>query len=269
MDPIFANEGWFVSHIFYRINRRDLAQVSQRDRLKSRQNLARVFESFRKLNHCQLFCYSIWGAKADMAVLLLDPEFNHLNQMETEILAAFPSGVLEAVYSFHSMSETSEYMLKDSDYDRTLRDKEGLSPDSLEYKQKMSAFRERMQAYMRERLYPRIPEHRVFCFYPMNKSRRSSENWYRLDFESRKKYMGGHAMTGRKFRETVRQLVTGSIGLDDWEWGVTLFSDDPFYFKKILYEMRFDEASARFGEFGPFYVGILLELDELFDRLKL
>ena len=103
----------------------------------------------------------------------------------------------------------------------------------------------------------------------MSKKRETPENWYLLDFEERKRYMAGHAITGRKFHGRVSQLVTGSIGLDDWEWGVSLFADDPFYFKKILYEMRYDEASARFGEFGPFYVGIRLEPGDLLKQLKI
>jgi chlorite dismutase len=103
----------------------------------------------------------------------------------------------------------------------------------------------------------------------MNKSRLGDDNWYLLDFDSRKRYMAGHAITGRKYQKDVKQLVTGAIGLDDWEWGVTLFAEDPYYFKKIVYEMRYDEASARYGEFGPFYIGIRLEPQELIERLKL
>jgi chlorite dismutase len=189
--------------------------------------------------------------------------------MEYLLSKVLTAGVLEPVSSFISMSEISEYMADESDYDRTLREKNELHPDSAEYQDKMQAYRDRMKVYINERLFPRIPDHRVMCFYPMNKSRGDKENWYLLDFAARKRYMAGHAITGRKFQPTVSQMVTGSIGLDDWEWGVTLFAQDPFYFKKILYEMRFDEASARFGEFGGFFVGLKQEPEELLDRLLL
>ncbi len=269
MDPIYAAEGWFVSHLFYRVNRSELSRVARAEMAQARQRFLELVEVFRKEENCQLFCYSIWGSKADLAIMLIDPEFTRLLQIETEFLTVFPPGVLERTDSFSSMSEISEYMSQEADYDRTLRNKEKLTPESPEYISKMTAFRERMKGYIDERLYPRVPEHRVMCFYPMSKKRDGSENWYLLDFEDRKRYMAGHAITGRKFQGTVSQLVTGSIGLDDWEWGVTLFADDPYYFKKILYEMRYDEASAKFGEFGRFYVGINLDPAGLLAKLKL
>ena len=266
MEPIYAVEGWFVSHLFYRVNRSAMGRVRS---IQVRQQFVELVEAYRKGDSCQLFSYSIWGSKADLGLFLIDPEFTRLVQMKTEIATVFPPGVLEPVDSFSSMSEISEYMSQEKDYDRTLREKEGLTPDSSEYQSKMRSFRERMKLYTDERLYPKIPEHRVLCFYPMSKRRDATENWYLLDFEDRKRYMASHAITGRKFHGRVSQLVTGSIGLDDWEWGVSLFADDPYHFKKILYEMRYDEASARFGEFGPFYVGIRVEPEDLLEQLKI
>lgn len=268
MQPLHAKEGWFVSHLFFRFDRVAWERISDEEKSRRKAEFARIVSEFRSGENCQLNCYSVWGLKADSAVMLIDPDLHHLNETEIRLAACLGPGVLEPVYAFISMSEISEYMSQDRDYDQNLRNKEGLTPDSPVYQEKMKAFRERMQSYINERLYPRIPDHSVLCFYPMSKQRGDKENWYLLDFDARKTYMAGHAITGRKFHATVKQLVTGSIGLDDWEWGVTLFSDDPFYFKKILYEMRYDEASARFGEFGPFYVGIRLEPDALFRRLQ-
>lgn len=270
MDPIRAREGWFVSHLFFQLDRRSWEQLSAAERSRARERFKKAVEDFRRGENCQAFTYSIWGLRADLGVMLVDPELHHLNQVEVELSSALGPGTLHSAYSFISMSEISEYMSQDSDYDRTLREKEGLSPDSEEYQRKMEQFKSRMQVYIKDRLYPQLPEdHRLLCFYPMSKRRGDKENWYLLDFDARKKYMAGHAITGRKFQPDVKQLVTGSIGLDDWEWGVSLFADDPFHFKKILYEMRYDEASARFGEFGPFYVGLRLEPDQLFERLAL
>ena len=269
MDPIYASKGWFVSHLFYRIDRKELSAVPSAEMVGSRQSFTGLTEVFCKGENCQLFSYAVWGSKADLAIVMVSPEFTSLVQMETELLTLFPPGVLQAVDSFSSMTEISEYMSQEEDYDRTLRNKDKLLPDSPEYIEKMEAFRRRMKIYIDERLFPRIPDHRLICFYPMSKKRETPENWYLLDFEERKRYMAGHAITGRKFHGKVSQLVTGSIGLDDWEWGVSLFADDPFYFKEILYEMRYDEASARFGEFGPFYVGIRLEPRDLLKQLKI
>lgn len=269
MKPIKPAEGWYVSHLFYRVNR-SLWETTDRDRQnESRERFTRLCQEFRRVENCQLFGYAVWGLKADLGLMLVDPELHHLNQFQNEIISAFPGGVLEPSYSFNSMSEISEYIRQEQDYDRTLREKEGLEPESPEYQEKMKSFRDQMQVYINDRLYPQIPPHRVMCFYPMDKSRGESNNWYLLDFETRKKYMSGHAITGQVYRGKVKQLVTGAIGLDKWEWGVTLFADDPYYFKKIVYEMRYDEASARFGLFGDFLVGIHLEPDQLVARLQL
>lgn len=269
MDPIHAKEGWFVSHLFYRVNRIQWDAMSAQEQSEKREHFRQAIETFARGENCQIHSYSIWGLKADLGFMMVCPELHRLNQLEVELSTSLGSGVLEPVHSFISMSEISEYMSQDKDYSRTLQEKEGLSPESLEYQKKMEAFRERMQVYINERLYPQTPEHSLMCFYPMNKSRVRDANWYMLDFDERKRYMASHAITGRNFATTVKQLVTGSIGLDDWEWGVTLFSEDPYYFKKILYEMRYDEASARFGEFGSFYIGIRLQPKELLERIRL
>jgi peroxiredoxin len=108
----------------------------------------------------------------------------------------------------------------------------------------------------------------MICFYPMSK-RRDDDNWYALPFDERKRVMGGHARIGRTFAGRVLQLITGSVGLDDWEWGVTLVADDPAVLKEIVYEMRFDEASARYAEFGPFVTGLLLEPSDALARVGL
>ncbi len=269
MDPINAHEGWFVSHLFFEVDRLLWDSLGSEEQGERKAKFRELIDSFRAGQNCQANVYSIWGLKADLAVMLVDPDLRHLNRTEYELASALGAGVLRRVDSFISVSEISEYMSQDKDYDRTLREKEGLEPDSALYQQKMGDFKARMQVYINDRLYPKLPDHRVFCFYPMNKQRGDRENWYLLDFDARKEFMAGHAITGRRFHATVRQLVTGSIGLDDWEWGVTLFADDPYFFKKLLYEMRYDEASARFAEFGLFYIGLRYEPDELFEQLMM
>jgi chlorite dismutase len=109
----------------------------------------------------------------------------------------------------------------------------------------------------------------VLSFYPMSKRRGEQDNWYLLPFEERKRLMGGHARVGRSYRGRVLQLITTSVGLDDWEWGVTLLADDPKAIADIVYAMRFDEVSARYAEFGPFVTGLVLPPDQLMTRLGL
>jgi chlorite dismutase len=116
-----------------------------------------------------------------------------------------------------------------------------------------------MAHYLEHRLYPRLPAKRLLCFYPMSKRRAPGENWYSLPFEQRKELMAGHARVGRKYAGRILQLITGSTGIDDWEWGVTLLADDPVALKEIVYEMRFDPVSAQYAEFGPFVTGLVLD----------
>jgi hydrogen peroxide-dependent heme synthase len=269
MEPIRAAEGWFVLHGFYRVNRRLWADLLASQQAEVVSSLEKVLAAFKNADNCQANCYAILGHKADFGIMMIDPELHHLNQTENLILKSFGAGLVDPVGSFFSLTEVSEYMSQDRDYDKTLREKEGLQPGSPEYQKKMEAFRERMSFYINERLYPVLPEHRVMCFYPMNKRRQGADNWYSLELENRKALMSGHLITGRKYAGKVKQLVTGSIGLDQWEWVVTLFGDDPYQFKKIVYEMRYDEVSARYADFGDFLVGIRLDPEPLFQRLRL
>ena len=132
-----------------------------------------------------------------------------------------------------------------------------------EYSENMS------EEYKEHRLHPKLPRKSVIAFYPMSKTRKPGANWFMLPFEERKELMGGHARVGRKYAGRILQLITGSTGLDDHEWGVTLFADDPVAIKEIVYEMRFDEVSAAYADFGPFTVGLVLPPAELASRLGL
>ncbi len=117
--------------------------------------------------------------------------------------------------------------------------------------ERMAVWRERIAHYRENRIHPQLPAKQLLCFYPMSKRRSGADNWYMLPFEDRKQLMGGHAKVGRTYAGRILQLITGSVGLDDFEWGVTLLADDPVALKEIVNEMRFDEVTARYGEFGP------------------
>jgi hydrogen peroxide-dependent heme synthase len=173
----------------------------------------------------QAFAVEVLGHKADFAVVGLGPSFRRLRQLQSELVGA--GLVLE--WSYVSLTEVSEYASGAPDEMKRARLRPVLPPEGLE----------------------------VFCFYPMSKRRGEQENWYRLEYEDRLRQMIGHGTTGRNFRGRVLQLVTGSTGLDDWEWGVTLFCRSFNDLKECVYTMRFDEASARFAEFGPFLTGTI------------
>ena len=183
--------------------------------------------------------------------------FAWLQAFQAELLGT----PLEPVWSYVSLTELSEYGATEDDERARLIVEEQLGGDALA--ERLTAWRERIEHYREQRIHPKLPPKRAFCFYPMSKRRAAGANWYELSFEERKELMAGHARVGRTFAGRVLQLITGSTGIDDWEWGVTLFADDPLVFKKLIYEMRFDPASSRFALFGPFYVGIRLAAGQL------
>src|SRR6185295_1207460 len=168
-----------------------------------------------------------------------------------------------------SVTELSEYATTEEDNRQMLIHQEKLQPGTEAFEQRLGELAKRREEYERYRLYPELPDWEVMAFYPMTKRRQGGDNWYSLDFTTRKRLMGGHARVGRKFAGRVTQLITGSVGIDDWEWGVTLMAHQTDAFKEIVYDMRFDEVSARYGEFGPFYVNLRLTPAELWRHLHL
>jgi peroxiredoxin len=179
----------------------------------------------------QVLVFTVLGHKAELGIMALGPDVARLQAFQHELAAA----PLSLEWSYVSLTERSEYT---DDEERA-----------------------------RARLYPTLPRKRAICFYPMSKRRGPDANWYELPFDQRKQLMGGHARVGRAYAGRVLQLITGSTGLDDWEWGVTLLADDPAALKEIVYDMRFDEVSARYAEFGPFVTGLLLDPVDALQRV--
>ncbi len=185
-------------------------------------------------------------------------------------LQAGPLGsALRPVYSFYSITEVSEYVPDVEAYGRILRDREGIDPESSVYKTKVAQYAQRLEPMNRQRLYPEFPSWPCLCFYPMSKMRQGDQNWYLLPFETRSELMSQHGRSGMKFAGKVSQLITASTGLDDWEWGVTLWGRNPSYLKDIVYSMRFDESSARYALFGDFYFGYILPPAHLLETVRL
>ncbi|MEO8206332.1 MAG: chlorite dismutase family protein [Chthoniobacterales bacterium] len=267
--PLLPTEGVHVIHAFYRIEHGQWALFGEAERRKAKTRFSQLVQDVRALPGTQLLTFSMVSPKADLGIMLLTPDLQDADRISKQIGLALGADVLDPVYSWLSMTERSEYTTSDEEFGKTLETDENLTAGTPEYEARMESFRERMKKYGKDRLEPNMPDWPVFCFYPMSKRRLPGQNWYGLDFEARKQLMAGHAKVGRTYAGKVRQLITGSTGLDDQEWGVTLFAQSTSEIKSIVYEMRFDKVSVEYAEFGEFFIGIQLPLDALFDRLEL
>jgi peroxiredoxin len=261
-------EGLGALHLFYRIDLTSWRAKTDDERVAALENLDALVLTARQQAQTQVVTLSMF-ARADIGFMILSPDLHELNALEKKITASLGTDVLIPEFTYLSMTEKSEYTQKDEDYALELEKTEGIARGSAESEAKLITFRERIQHYTHDRLYPVLPEWEYFCFYPMSKRREPGQNWYALDFQKRRELMGGHMRVGRTYAGRVRQLVTGSTGLDDWEWGVSLFAHNPYDIKAIVYEMRFDETTHTYGEFGPFYNGLPLPLKEIYQRVLL
>jgi len=260
-------EGWHCLHLFYRWKREVLDSLGEQRRFDGKEHLAQVLAPQGE-DAPQRFQLSIVaGHKADWALLLLDPDPLKLDAVHQQVMSSPLGPAVEPVYSFVSLTEVSEYVPTPEQYGQRLIE-QGEEPDSPSYKAKVKAYAQREEAMRRQRLYPEFPPWPVTCFYPMNKKREVGANWFTLPFEERNRLMTEHGHTGMKFGGKVTQLITVGIGLEDWEWGVTLWAANPQYLKEIVYTMRFDEASAVYAEFGPFYTSYVATPEEMFRHCR-
>jgi hydrogen peroxide-dependent heme synthase len=210
--------------------------------------------------------YSILGHKADLLFVHFRRSFEELGQAQLELARMPISDYLEPATSYLSVIELGLYESSADTYN-ALAEK-GIKPHSEEWTREVEAVLERHRKAMAPRLWPEIPAARYICFYPMDRRRGESKNWYQEPMPDRQRMMKEHGLVGRRYAGEVRQIITGSIGFDDWEWGVDLFADDPLVFKRLIYEMRFDEVSAVYALFGAFYVGLRVPAPELGEVLK-
>ena len=248
-EPLVPSEGWGVVHVFLRARRgADAGPILS------------AIEAFTATEPNQVIAFSVLGDRADLGLMCLGPDLDALDRLVKEVLA----GPVERAGSFVSLTELSEYTPTEEQERARL---EAAGEQDLE--ERLAAWRTRIGDYNEARLHPRLPQRRFIAFYPMSKRRHPGANWYGLPFEERRRLMGGHAVVGRRYAGRVLQLITGATGLDDWEWGVTLLADDPSAVKEIVYEMRFDEVSASYAEFGPFWVGLVMPAREALARAGL
>ncbi|NNC90514.1 MAG: heme-dependent peroxidase [Akkermansiaceae bacterium] len=270
IPPLVPREGWHVLHLYYHVDHGQWEILDDKERRALKTGLTELIQEIRATPDTQLLAFAVATPKADLGFMLLTPDLQAANAFEKRLTLSLGADVLTPAFSYLSLTEGSEYTTTREQYAaETLRDEQGLAEGSPEFEAALKEFDERMEHYRKHRLYPVLPDWPVVCFYPMSKRRLGEDNWYALDFDERRRLMKGHATTGRKYSGRILQLITGSTGLDDAEWGVTLLAKDTSDIKAIVYEMRFDPVSVRYGEFGDFYIGMQLPLDELFRRLCL
>ncbi len=209
--------------------------------------------------------YSMLGHKGDLMLVHFRDSFDELNTTELQLNRTALQEYLEPAHSYLSVIELGLY---DSSVKlfRQLTER-GVAPLSEEWNREVQETMERQRQAMHPRLYPKIPDSRYLCFYPMDRKRGEDKNWYMLPIEERQRQMEEHGMVGRRYAGKVQQIITGSIGFDDWEWGVDLFASEPLVFKKLIYEMRFDQVSAEYAAFGQFFIGLRCPVAKLGDWL--
>lgn len=205
--------------------------------------------------------YSQLGHKGDLLLIHFRDSLEDLNRSELELARLEFFDYLEPRHSYVSIIELGLYESSAKAYAALLE--KGVEAHSPEWNEEIKQVMSRQAGAMAPRLFPSVPPAKYLCFYPMDKKRGETVNWYSAPMSERQRMMHDHGLIGRRYADDVRQIITGSIGFDDWEWGVDLFADDPLVFKHLIYEMRFDEASALYAAFGPFYVGVRLPAEQL------
>jgi chlorite dismutase len=259
-------EGASVLHQMMRFRWREWKALPDEHRSEIAEEAAAAIEEMERPGEVQSAAYSLLGHKGDLMFVHFRQSFEQLNRAELRLARLSLSDYLEPTTSYLSVVELSLYESSVKLYaGLTAR---GIEPGSPEWNKEVQETMDRQRKAMAPRLWPEIPERRYICFYPMDRKRGETRNWYDVSIEERGRMMHDHGLVGRKYADDVKQIITGSIGLDDWEWGVDLFADDPLVFKRLIYEMRFDEASAIYALFGTFYVGIRVKAAEFTSFLE-
>ena len=247
-DPPATEEGWYVLHDLRRVDWDAWREAPDHERERALEegiDHLRAHEDLTDADAGGSAVFSIVGHKADLLVMHMRPTTAHLNRAERRFEGTALAGFTERTTSYVSVTEISGYMTEDLE-------------DGLENIEDAGR-----RKYMQTRLYPSIPDSEHVCFYPMDKRRDPAYNWYDLPFDERRELISGHGEVGREYAGKVTQIITGSLGFDDYEWGVTLFADDATQIKKLLYQMRFDPSSSKYAEFGPFYFGRRIAPEDL------
>jgi hydrogen peroxide-dependent heme synthase len=259
--PPLTLDGSYVLHQMFRLRWaawRSLAASDQKRIIERAVARCQEWENDREQPSA---LFSLVGHKGDLMVVHFRRTLDELNHAELQLAHSRLNEFLEPSSSYLSVIELGLYEASVKLYGEL--EAKGLSPGTAEWNREVEAELSRQRQTSAPRLWPEIPQRRYLCFYPMNKFRGEAKNWYNEPIRERQRMMHEHGMIGRRYAGRVTQIISGSIGFDDWEWGVDLFADDPLVFKKLVYEMRFDEASAVYGLFGTFFVGLRFPANQL------
>ncbi|TMN21219.1 hydrogen peroxide-dependent heme synthase [Lentibacillus cibarius] len=239
-ESVETFDGWYALHDLRKIDWEKWQQATESQKQAALDEFHRLLKQWQDTEDAEQgshALYSIVGQKADLMFMVLRPNMKDINHLENQFNKTKLAHYTLPTYSYVSIIEKSTYSKRETD---PYKDPE-----------------------MLKKLYPMIPKTDYICFYPMSKSRGETNNWYTLPKDERAQLMYEHIATCKPYTENVKRIITGAMGLDDYEWGVSLFCDDPLQFKKLIYETRFDEVSAKYGIFGSFYIGHYLSTNEI------
>jgi peroxiredoxin len=254
-------EGWSVLHQMFRIRFAEWRRLGAPERQKAAAESAQALLAMSGLETGPTALTTLLGHKGDLMLVHFRRSFDALQDAQLAVAGLPLAPYLEPTTSYVSIVELGMYEMTAQIHGRLAE--RGLKNGTDEFEKAFGAEMDEQRKRVLGRLFTEVPARRYVCFYPMNKRRGEDKNWYQVPFEERARMMRDHGKIGRHYAGAVTQIISGSIGFDDWEWGVDLFADDPLVFKKLIYEMRFDEASALYAEFGPFYVGLQFDAAEL------
>ena len=261
-----ALEGSAILHQMFRVRWADWKAVSASAQSEILEDAVQTFAALEADGSEQTGLFSLLGHKGDLMLVHFRRTFDAVNDAELHVASLKLSDFLEPTTSYVSVVELGLYEASLHLY-RSLAE-QGLRPDTAAWRAAVEKELAQKREAMAGRVWPSIPARRYLSFYPMDKKRGEEKNWYQLPINARQQMMREHGMIGRRYTGQVTQIISGSIGFDNWEWGVDLFADDPLVFKKLVYEMRFDEASAVYGLFGSFYLGLRFPATELSSLLN-
>jgi chlorite dismutase len=257
-------EGSALLHQFFRFKWKAWRATAKADRDRIAANAIQVLKGLERANSdapVRSALFSQLGHKGDLILIHFRDSLETLNQVELDLAQTELYDYLTPVHSYVSVVELGLYESTRKTYEAAAA--KGFEQHSPEWNAEIAASLQRAAAAMAPRIFPSVPEAKYICFYPMDRKRGEGVNWYSVPFADRQRMMHEHGLIGRRYGDVVRQIISGSIGMDDWEWGVDLFAEDPVVFKKLIYEMRFDEVSAVYALFGQFFIGVRLPMERL------
>jgi len=256
-------EGASTLHQFFRFDWKAWRGCAPDERTRLLDEFTTLLKSVEKdaNGRVQTALFSQLGHKGDLILLHFRDSLEALNGIELALAQTALYDFLSPAHSYVSVVELGLYESTRKTYEAAAA--KGLAQHSPEWNAEVAASLARGAEAMKPRLWPAVPDAKYICFYPMDRKRDEQKNWYMVPFPERQRMMHEHGLIGRRYGDVVRQIITGSIGMDDWEWGVDLFADDPVVFKKLIYEMRFDEVSAEYALFGQFFIGLRMQIEKL------